>query len=120
MEVVRQLFERNCIQSAFWHQFTTTIHSPIGKNPQDFGIQITGPVFKGFAQNDLYHKDSQGANHPKYTNGLNLALHAYLNNTGFNENLQHWFDFSVASTSHPKGLIDSFLSDLVRKPVVSN
>ena len=57
LEVVRQLFENNCIQSAFWHQFTTTIHSPIGQDPDAFDIEITGPEFKGFAQNDLTHKD---------------------------------------------------------------
>jgi radical SAM superfamily enzyme YgiQ (UPF0313 family) len=110
LEVVRQLFERDCIQSAFWHLFTTTVHSPIGKNPQEFGIEITGPVFEGFAQNDLYHEDPQGADHPKYTKGLNLALNDYLNKAGFKRELQNWFDFPILSTSHSKGLIESFLS----------
>ncbi|WP_452231886.1 B12-binding domain-containing radical SAM protein [Lacinutrix sp. MEBiC02595] len=110
LEVVRQLFERNCIQSAFWHQFTTTIHSPIGQNPEAFGIEITGPVFEGFAQNDLYHIDPTGAAHPKYTKGLNVALHNYLNNAGFEEKLQNWFDFPVLPTSHSKGLIARFLA----------
>lgn len=110
LEVVRQLFEKNCIQSAFWHQFTTTIHSPIGQNPEEFSIKITGPVFEGFAQNDLYHEDSQGADHTKYTKGLNLALHNYLNKVGFKEKLQHWFDFPVLATSHSKNLIEFFLS----------
>ena len=31
LEVVRQLFEHNCIQSAFWHRFSMTVHSPVGK-----------------------------------------------------------------------------------------
>jgi radical SAM superfamily enzyme YgiQ (UPF0313 family) len=110
LEVVRQLFERDCIQSAFWHLFTTTVHSPIGKNPQEFGIEITGPIFEGFAQNDLYHEDPQGADHPKYTKGLNLALNDYLNKAGFKRELQNWFDFPILSTSHSKGLIESFLS----------
>ena len=113
LEVVRQLFEKNCIQSAFWHLFTTTVHSPIGKNPEAFGIQITGPAFEGFAQNDLYHNDLQGANHTKYTKGLNLALHNYLNKAGFNKELQHWFSFSIPKTNHPKDLIESFLSPMV-------
>ena len=113
LEVVRQLFEKNCIQSAFWHLFTTTVHSPIGKNPEAFGIQITGPAFEGFAQNDLYHEDPQGANHTKYTKGLNLALHNYLNKAGFNKELQHWFNFSIPKTNHPKDLIESFLSPMV-------
>ncbi len=113
LEVVRQLFERNCIQSAFWHLFTTTVHSPIGKNPQGFGIIVTGPEFEGFAQNDLWHEDPEGADHPKYTKGLNLALHNYLNGTGFAEPLQNWFDFPVATTLHPADLIESFLLEAV-------
>lgn len=109
LEVVRQLFEKNCIQSAFWHQFTTTIHSPIGQNPQDFGIKITGPDFEGFAQNDLWHEDPLGADHPIYTAGLNSALDSYLNTLGFEKELQHWFDFPVLPTTHSVNLIESFL-----------
>jgi hypothetical protein len=110
LEVVRQLFQKNCIQSAFWHQFTTTAHSPVGQNPEEFSIKITGPIFEGFAQNDLYHIDPKGADHPKYTKGLNLALHNYLNNAGYKENLQNWFDFPVLKTTHPKDLIEQFLN----------
>ncbi len=119
LEIVRQLFESNCIQSAFWHLFTTTIHSPIGQNPKDFGIEVTGPAFEGFAQNDLYHKDPQGADHSKYTKGLNLALHNYLNDAGFEKGLQYWFDFSVCNVSHPKDLIKSFLSETLAKKMIS-
>lgn len=111
LEVVRQLFERNCIQSAYWHQFTTTVHSPIGKNPAEFGIIVTGPEFEGFAQNDLWHEDPQGADHQKYTKGLNLALHNYLNGTGFDVPLQRWFEFPVPPTLHPPDLIESFLME---------
>lgn len=117
LEVVRQLFQRNCIQSAFWHLFTTTVHSPIGKNPQDFGITITGPAFEGFAQNDLYHEDPKGADHPKYTNGLNRALNAYLNKAGFDTDLQDWFEFPIPASSHPKDMIEGFLHALVANKV---
>ena len=110
LEVVRQLFEANCIQSAFWHKFTTTVHSPIGKDPSAFGIKVTGPKFEDFAQNDLYHEDPEGADHGKYTSGLNTALQAYLNNSGYEIKLQDWFDFKVVETSHHKNLISSFLA----------
>lgn len=112
LEVVRQLFEKNCIQSAFWHLFTTTIHSPIGKNPEEFGIKVTGPTFQGFAQNDLYHEDPEGADHPKYNQGLNKALDAYLNGQCLTDGIQKWFDFKVPSTSHSKDLIEQFLTEL--------
>ena len=109
LEVVRQLFEKNCIQSAFWHLFTTTVHSPIGKNPEEFEIQITGPRFEGFAQNDLYHDDPKGAEHGLYTKGLNLALNDFLNNKGFEKELQDWFGFAIPPTTHSKDLIEGFL-----------
>ena len=109
LEVVRQLFDANCIQSAFWHQFTTTIHSPIGQDPECFGIEITGPKFEGFAQNDLTHIDVQGANHSDYRNGLNLALNNYLNGVGFEVPLQDWFEFEVSTTTVSPSLINSFL-----------
>ncbi|MEN8929222.1 MAG: radical SAM protein [Flavobacteriales bacterium] len=109
LEVVRQLFEAGCIQSAFWHQFTTTIHSPIGQNPEEFQIKITGPQFEGFAQNDLWHEDPIGADHQKYTNGLNLALNSYLNQAGFNKNLQDWFEFEIPETRLEKDWIKEFV-----------
>ena len=109
LEVVRQLFESNCIQSALWHQFTTTVHSPIGVNPEEFDIEITGPAFEGFAQNDLWHNDPKGADHTKYKTGLNLALHNYLNGVGYDMDLQEWFDFDITPTIHPYNLIEEFL-----------
>jgi tRNA A37 methylthiotransferase MiaB len=109
LDVVRQLFENNCIQSAFWHQFTTTIHSPIGKNPEAFDIKITGPKFKGFAQNDLTHKDPKGAEHQIYTKGLNKALNSYLNGNGFDIEIGEWFDFKTLPTLVNKTLIQESL-----------
>lgn len=109
LEIVRQLFLNGCIQSAFWHQFTTTVHSPIGKKPKEYDITITGPEFEGFAQNDLWHEDPQGADHEMYKEGLNLALNNYLNGLGLNEELQDWFDFEIPSTTYNDDYIAGFL-----------
>jgi len=109
LEIVRQLFENGCIQSAFWHQFTTTAHSPIGKNPAEFEIEILGPKFEGFAENDLKHRDPTGAKHTKYSAGLNLALHNYLNGIGLDIELQEWFDFKIPGTTISPDLIASSL-----------
>ena len=110
LEVVRQLFENNCIQSAFWHQFTTTIHSPIGQNPENFDIEIVGPKFEGFAQNDLIHLDKLGTNHIAYKEGLNLALNNYLNGIGFELPLQDWFEFDILETTLSENFIESGLN----------
>lgn len=110
LDVVRQLFEQGCIQSAFWHLFTATAHSPVGKDPASFGIEITGPEFAGFAENDLTHLDPQGTDHVLFTEGLNAALKAYLNNTGFEVPLSAWFKFDVPVTTVPDQLIAASLA----------
>ena len=109
LEIVRQLFYNNCIQSAFWHQFACTSHSPVGKNPNEFQIKITGPEFKGFAENDLYHEDPTGAEHHLYSEGLNLALNNYLNYKGFKIPLEDYFDFKVPKISIKSNLIQNYL-----------
>ncbi|MFY9243129.1 MAG: radical SAM protein [Polaribacter sp.] len=109
LEVVRQLFKNRCIQSAFWHQFACTSHSPVGKNPDKFDIKIIGPKFEGFAENDLFHEDPTGAEHHLYSKGLNLALSNYLNYKGFEIPLDTYFDFKVPKVTLKPNLIASFL-----------
>lgn len=75
--------------------------------------RFIGPIFEGFAQNDLYHEDPLGADHPKYTGGLNRALNAYLNKVGFDADLQDWFEFPIPATSHSGELIEGFLGGIV-------
>src|SRR5205085_6120304 len=52
LERVRQLFAAGCLQSAFWHRFAATAHSPIGLAPQRFGIQLRRAPKATFARND--------------------------------------------------------------------
>jgi len=49
--------EADLIQSAFWHRFTATAHSPIGLDPSAHGLRIMARRFEGFAENDLLHQD---------------------------------------------------------------
>ncbi len=43
LERVRQLFAEGCIQSAFWHRFAATAWSPIGAQPDRYGIRVLRP-----------------------------------------------------------------------------
>jgi hypothetical protein len=36
LEVVRQLFAAGVVQSGYWHRFSMTAHSPVGKNPAKY------------------------------------------------------------------------------------
>lgn len=110
LEIVRQLFEYGCIQSAFWHQFSTTAHSPVGLDPEAYGIEITGPEFQGFARNDLFHIDPTGAQHSNFSQGLNKALQSYLNGRDFEKPLSEWFDFPVEETTHTPDFISTIFN----------
>ncbi|MFK8164486.1 MAG: radical SAM protein, partial [Lewinella sp.] len=52
LEMVRQLFQAGVIQSGFWHQFALTAHSPVGLDPDAYGIT---PHYQPitFANNDV-------------------------------------------------------------------
>lgn len=58
LEMVRQLFELGIVQSGFWHQFAMTAHSPVGMNPDEFGVI---PNYKeiSFANNDIQYDNLQ-------------------------------------------------------------
>ena len=49
---VRDLAKRGLIQSCFWHRFALTVHSPIAKAPEKFGI-IVRQGESNFARNEL-------------------------------------------------------------------
>jgi hypothetical protein len=40
LEYVRQLFENGCIHSGFFHRFVCTVHSPVGLNPEAYGVTL--------------------------------------------------------------------------------
>ena len=109
LEMVRQLFEAGILQSGFWHQFALTAHSPIGLNPEKFGIKAK-EVNAPFALNDLEFTDKTGINHEKFSFGLKKSLFNYLHGIGFDFPLQEWFEFKIPKTTIPKNYIQNILN----------
>ena len=116
LERVRQLFAHGLIQSAFWHKFTATAHSPIGLHPADHGVRITGPIFGGFAQNDLTHEDPRGKVPGWVGMGLRKALFHYQEGEGFRADVRSWFHPSAGRRlkrpAVPKDWVVRALSEL--------
>lgn len=108
LEVVRQLFEQSVLQSAFWHRFAMTAHSPVGLAPADFAVHNHTGVGT-FANNDLVHTDPTGADHDLYSEGLKKSLYNYMHNVGLDHDLQEWFAHEIPETSLPPDLIYSYL-----------
>jgi len=108
LERVRQLFEAGCIQSAFWHRFSVTTHSPIGKNPEKYGIELK-KVESTFAKNDIEFFDPTGCDHDALYPGLKKALYNYMLGLGLEEDVRVWFDFQVPKAKVSRHLIEKSL-----------
>ncbi|MBJ6144369.1 radical SAM protein [Hymenobacter sp. BT559] len=111
LEVVRQLFETGIVQSGYWHRFSMTAHSPVGKNPAKYQVAAVGPEPGPFAWNDLWHDDPLGANHEQFGPGLAKSLYNYMHGVALREPLSFWFDFKTPRPTVPRQLIQQALGE---------
>lgn len=111
LEMVRQLFEMGILQSGFWHQFAMTAHSPVGLNPEEFGVTPLKQEIV-FANNDIDFTDRTGIDHGKFSFGLKKSLFNYMHGINFEIPLQDWFDFKIPRTTvHPDYIHDCLLEE---------
>ena len=109
LEVVRQLFAAGVVQSGYWHRFSMTAHSPVGKNPAKYQVAAIGPEPGGFAWNDLWHDDPRGTDHEAFGPGLAKSLYNYLHGVALDEPLSRWFDFKTPKPTTPRQLVQQAL-----------
>ena len=92
LEYVRQLFENGCIQSGFFHRFVCTVHSPVGMNPQDYGVELVPLPPTSFARNDVGFIDPTRVDHDLLGQGLKKAIYNYMHGIGLEIDVRDWFD----------------------------
>ncbi len=128
LDRVRQLFAAGCIQSAYWHRFAATAHSPIGLHPAKYGITLRPPPNITFAHNDLQFDDPVGTDHDFLGIGLRKALYSYMLGAGLDQDVRLWFEppedrprsagrqrrgavsYAVPATTVPPDLIEQCLA----------
>lgn len=101
LEFVRQLFEAGHIQSAYWHRFALTVHSPIYRDPARYGIALAPSPPAPFARNETPFIDPVGCDHDALGRGLRAALYNYMHGIGLDIALQDWFDVEVPPPTLP-------------------
>jgi radical SAM superfamily enzyme YgiQ (UPF0313 family) len=102
LEYVRQLFQAGCIQSGYFHRFTCTVHSPVGRSPQDYGVSLVPLAEGGFAKNDIGFIDPTGTDHDSLGLGLKKALYNYMHGIGIEEDVRSWFTVRVPRPTVPR------------------
>lgn len=108
LEMVRQLFELGVLQSGFWHRFALTAHSPIGLNPDAYGITPYKQEIE-FAHNEVPFEDSTNIKHEKFSFGLKKSIFNFMHGIGLEDDVRDWFDFRVPPTSIAPNYIETSL-----------
>ena len=111
LETVRQLFAADCIQSAYFHRFACTVHSPAGREPGRFGIQAVSSPPAGFAHNEIDFTDATGVDHGAFGPGLAKALYNFMHGVGLDADVRDWFEFSVPRPTTPRNFIARMLRE---------
>jgi hypothetical protein len=111
LEMVRQLFKTGVLQSAYWHQFAMTAHSPVGLHPEKYKVKRAKETLISFADNDVEHIDPTGADHEAYSHGLKKSLFNYMQGIGLDEPLHKWFDHKTPKTSVAPDYILNILNE---------
>ncbi|MBQ8704465.1 MAG: radical SAM protein [Bacteroidales bacterium] len=99
LETVRRMFDEGIVQSAFWHRYAMTCHSPSGRNPEAYGARRVTDEANPFCNNEVdwtpqfdYDIDAVGA-------ALRLATYNYMNGLGLDQPVRSWFPIRVPKPS---------------------
>ena len=99
LETVRRMFDEGIVQSAFWHRYAMTCHSPSGLNPERYGARRTTLEPNPFCNNEVdwepqfpYDIEAVGA-------ALRLATYNYMNGLGLDQPVRSWFPIKVPKPS---------------------
>jgi hypothetical protein len=110
LDRVRQLFLHGCIHSAYWHRFTATVHSPVGKDPKAFGVKVRAPK-STFARNDLELIDPTGVDHDRLSPGLHKAVYNFMHGIGLEDDVRQWFEHKAPKSKVHQDFIARALQD---------
>ncbi len=110
LEYVRQLFEQGCIHSGFFHRFACTVHSPVGLNPAEYGIELMPLPEGSFARNDVGFTDPTGVDHDRLGLALKKAIYNFMHGFLLEQDVRAWFDVRVPRPTVPRHFIERALA----------
>ena len=111
LELVRQFMQLNLFQSAYWHLFSLTVHSPIAEKPERYELVIESNTDNPFGNNDLLFKTKLKVDYKKFSFGLKKALYNFMHGVGFDKSVETWFDFQTRKTTIASNLISNFIDN---------
>ena len=105
LETVRRMFDEGIVQSAFWHRYAMTCHSPSGLNPERYGARRVTLEANPFCNNEVDWEPADGLNEQfpydidAVGAALRLATYNYMNGLGLEQPVRSWFPIKVPKPS---------------------
>lgn len=112
LEIVRQMFQAELINSAFWHRYAMTIHSPSGISPETYGVKRRNTHPNAFANNEVYFAENRGYNINIVGDALHTSLANYMVGSGVERPAHKWFECKAQPTT----IEPSVITDHIIKP----
>ncbi|HJX65447.1 MAG TPA: B12-binding domain-containing radical SAM protein [Polyangia bacterium] len=95
LELVRQLFAAGFLDSAYWHRFALTVHSPAFRQADQLGIRILDTPPTSFARNEVPFCEPGGEDPTPFAAGLRRAVYNFMHGEGLRADVRSWFEFPV-------------------------
>ena len=78
------------------------MHSPVGLNPDEYGIELIPLPPVTFGKNDIGFIDPTGVDHDLLGLGLKKAIYNYMHGIGLEEDVRTWFQDALSEHSNGK------------------
>lgn len=95
LDTVRKMFDEGIVQSAFWHRYAMTCHSPSGQNAEHYGTRRTRSKSHPFCNNEVDFVPTFDYDIETVGRGLAFATYNYMNGIGTDMPLDRWFDIPI-------------------------
>lgn len=92
LENVRRMFDEGIVQSAFWHRYAMTVHSPSGHFPERFGARCRQREhYNKFCNNEVPFEADFDYDLDAVGDALRIATYNYMNGLGLDRPAAKWF-----------------------------
>jgi len=102
LDFVRGLFADGVVQSAYYHRFALTVHSPAFRDATKLRLKILDHREGAFSRNEVPFHESRMANPALLAEGLRRAVYNFMHGVGLENDVTSWFDFPVPTPRKQK------------------
>lgn len=113
LEIIRQMFQKKILHSAYFHRFSLTIHSSIYKEPEKYGIHKKEGRLTAFSNNDWEYKETNPRKVDQIAKNLTKALYNFNYRNCLEKPITSWFK----GISLKQKLQDNFVSSVLNSPL---